>query len=279
MSPYYNWLVDNPVLGYHMLADVRASTRQPYRKVLIFALLAVYLWLFKVAAEEGLVDMWIVLQMVTVCLVSIPMSHATMAIEFEKATWEALVLTRLSAGQIVFGKLASRFIMLGILFGVFVPVMLVAFWKDRQPMLFIVMRAELVILGWGAFLVAMTLWLSYRLRRGMAAAATGFVLQIGLVGILPALWLSFLGLFIPSGFQKSPAGWEWLSDGVLAPLYYNPAFVLGQLLEGSWGGISPQNNPPVFWGVLQGLLYIAAAALILAHLLYAVARETRKSVT
>ncbi|MBI3923191.1 MAG: hypothetical protein HY318_17355 [Armatimonadetes bacterium] len=281
------WIVDNPVLRYHLLEGMRLRARYPRWLLLTVGLLilSLYLWAFKVAATDGSVLVVIGLQMVTVCLVTVPMTHAIMSVEFEKATWEALVLTKLTAGQIVMGKFLSRIALMMLVLGLFQPLLWAATIDEFGKALVWsaianIAKAEIVIIAWALLLIAATLYFSYRWRRGLAAAVAAFGGQVFALFILPGIWAMFVGIFAGSSSRMEP-GHEtltWMFDPLSIVVNYSPIMTLGKLIP-ELGGIQQMNEKfPFLWGTWQATVYLLVAFTITNYLMRSVARATRKPV-
>lgn len=294
------WIVDNPVLRYHLLEGMRLRARYPRWLLLTVGLLilSLYLWSFKVAATDGSVLVVIGLQMVTVCLVTVPMTHAIMSVEFEKATWEALVLTKLTAGQIVMGKFLSRTALTMLVLGIFQPLLWAAAIDEFGKSLLLsvtndefgrlrlwstaanIAKAEVVIVAWALLLIAATLYFSYRWRRGLAAAVAAFGGQVFVLFILPGIWAMFVGIFAGSSSRMEP-GHEihtWMFDPLACVVNYSPIMTLGKLIP-ELGGIQQMNEKfPFLWGTWQATVYLLVAFTITNYLMRSVARATRKPV-
>ena len=265
--------------------------RRPVWQVAFIAgtFLAVYLWFLYQASQHGFPTVTVGLECLVLWLIAPLMTHSLFAAEFEKATWDMLVLTRLTAGQIVMGKFLSRVALLSFLAILFVVPLWLGATKEYQTVptsqLFVwLVKTQLVSVGWAVLLIAVTLWLSYWLKRGMVAAAVAFAGQVFALFIVPILWGLFFALFVASAersfdpFSFDFGQGEWLSYGWMfdirfAVWLYNPAIALVgifALLTES------QAEKPILWGTWQGLVYLLLSGLIVSALTKAVARATRK---
>lgn len=293
MTLWQRWVTDNPVFRYHLFGHTKMKLRRPLWQIISFLVpfTSVFLWLIDRAIHEGGVEFYLGLEALVLWLVAPLMTHSIMAMEFEKATWEALVLTRLTAGQIVMGKFLSRLALLGISVSLFAPLLWLAAAHDFTGMsplalLWWAIKTQLVIVSWTILLIAVTLWLSYWLKRGMAAAAVAFAGQVFVLFILPILWMLFVAMFyaavgrpiaVSFGFEQ---GWEWdwlrrgwMVDLRFAPLFYNPAYTLIGVL--ALRGM-PTEQTPFLWGTWQGVTYLLLAGLVVVILIRSVAKATRK---
>ena len=293
MTLWKKWVSANPVFRYHFWGQTKLMVRRPLWQVILLCVpfVAIYFWLVNQTVQHGLPSLSVGLECLALWLVAPLMSHALFAMEFEKATWDMLVLTRLTAGQIVMGKFLSRLALLVILVIVFAPLTLIGAFKDFQTLSPIGMlkwfaETQLVALGWAVLLTSFTLWLSYCLKRGMVAAAVAFAGQVFVLFILPVLWGLFLALFAIVGerhvdlfaFETFGEGWlryGWMLDFRLAIWSYNPALaVAGTFIFATERG----TEKPLLWGTWQGIVYLLLSALIIALLTRAVAKATRKPI-
>lgn len=220
---------------------------------------------FLVIALECLV-LWLVAPLIT---------YSLFASEFEKATWDMLVLTRLTASQIVMGKFLSSLLISLFIAVLFLPLLWVGALRECQgtPALkFFVwmLKTELVIVAWTILLIAVTLWLSYWIKRSMVAAAITFAGQVFVLFILPMLWVLFLATFMHGeslSYQVAD-----LRFGVLS---FNPAVAIAGVYDFSEEAVP---NRLLLWGIWQGMFYLLLSVLIVALLTRAVARATRKPI-
>ncbi|MFN3421689.1 MAG: hypothetical protein ACK40X_08205 [Armatimonadota bacterium] len=294
MSIWRKWVAENPVFRYHFLGQTRMLARRPIWQVLLIAgiFTAIYLWFLKQALQHGLPAIALGLECLALWLVAPLMTHSLFAAEFEKATWEMLILTRLTAGQIVMGKFLSRLAILLFLALCFILPLWIGMTREYQMLpptriASLLLKTQLVAIGWSILLIAVTLWLSYWLKRGMIAAAVAFAGQVLALFILPILWGIFWALFIessgrgsidPFSFDLGQEGWlkyGWMVDPRFAVWFYNPvAAVAGIFATMS----EPVNEQLLLWGTWQGIVYILLAALIAALLTRRIARVTRKPI-
>ncbi len=286
MKPLWQrWVVENPVFRYHLLGQTRLTVARPLWQVLSVALpfVVIYFWLAYQVATNGLPALVITLEVFALWLLAPLMTHSLFAMEFEKATWDMLVLTRLTAGQIVMGKFLSRFVMLLIFASLFTPLLWLAANREFNDMASPLMvlwglKVQWVIVSWAILVNAVTLWLSYHLRRGMVAAAASFAGQVFVLFILPIFWALFLTLLQiagapdPSYLRLETLGrftwffsWSWL------PIVYNPIVAAVGLFE-----FRTSPNAPFLWGIWQGIVYLILAVAVLWALMASVAKATRK---
>lgn len=294
MSIWRKWVAENPVFRYHFLGQTRMLARRPVWQVGLIAtiFIALYFWFLIQTQRHGLPIVVLVLECLALWLVSPLMTHSLFAAEFEKATWDMLILTRLTASQIVMGKFLSRLAILLFLAFCFMVPLWIGMTREYQMLphthiALLLLKTQLVVIGWSILLIAATLWLSYWLKRGMVAAAAAFAGQVLALFILPILWGIFWALFMeslgrgsidPFSFDLGQEGWlkyGWMVDPRFAVWFYNPvAAVAGVFVMMS----EPANEQPFLWGTWQGIVYILLSALIIALLTRKVAKVTRKPI-
>ncbi len=291
MALWQRWVSENPVLRYHLFGQTRLMARRPLWQIVIVTvpLVVLYLWLVYRVANDGMPELVITLECLALWLVAPLMTHSVFAMEFEKATWDMLVLTRLTAGQIVMGKFFSRLALLSLFVCLFAPLLWMAAVHDFTAispfaLSFWLLQTQLVVVGWAVLLTAVTLWLSYWLKRGMVAAAVAFAGQVFILFILPALWVLFLVMFYasvgrpldPFEFRFGQDSWlryGWMIDLRFVALFYNPIFTLA----GLWFlRDTPSAQTPILWGTWQGIVYLLMASLFVTALLRSVAKATKK---
>ncbi len=287
MTAWQKWVGQNPLFHYHLLGQARWLLRRPLHQLLLIALpmVIIYFWLLSKASQESVHALAVSLECVVVWLLAPLMTHSLFAAEFEKATWDMLVITRLSASQIVMGKFLPQLVLLAMLLLPFQPLLLLSLLQEHKGLsgFWELFKAQWVIVSWAVLLIAATLWLSFRLRRGMTTAAVAFVGQIFVLFILPTLWLIFTALFfgeeivqgvVEFGEEKWTV-WGWMVDLRYAVWFYNPIIALAGVyalaettnLQSAW-----------LWGLWQGFVYLLLAGGFIAVLIRTVAKATRKPI-
>lgn len=202
-----------------------------------------YLWLLVTVMQngDGMTPFLLYLQLVTVTLALPTSVYGAISGERERATWEALILTRLTPAQIVVGKLLWRISGLLSLMVLFLPLLLMGDaaknFSARTPLFL----PELMTLAWGIFLCAFGLWVSACTRRAVTSAALVFVSLLALLALAPALLSMFSGYDI-SANDYSGNGLAW------AVMHVNPFYVLGRMLTPI---VTPSNDDQFYLG--QGL--------------------------
>lgn len=303
MKLWQLWVSNNPVFRYHFVNQTKLLKliNSPQKIVAIVALLAsLYLNMVSYIAEHGLAPLILLLECFSLWLLAPLMTHSLFAMEFEKATWDMLVLTRLTVSQIVMGKFLSRLALLIALAFFFIPLLLIAIGVDYKHIiganceniyalffmsLCLLFKSQLTVVSWAILMVAVTLWFSYRLKRGMITAAAVFVGQLLVMFVLPILWSVFAqltgiySLYAADNWEFDPfyiESWDkkmmslWMFDPLLAILFYNPAFSLTMLFA------QPEDMDLPLWGICQGIVYLLLAGLVILILMRSISKATRK---
>lgn len=193
-------VVDNPVLQ-----EGRRETRRFFRAAgtlgrlgpLIMGLIiaSIYLWLL----YQTWISAWDATQMyvyfeLTLVTIMIPGSvYGAISGEREKGTWEALIMTRLTPGQIVTGKLIWRMLFLAIISVLLMIPAGVSRLTARSLQVgpANVFESQVLVALWGALLCAFGLWVSSRTRRSIISLTFIAITGIGLLLALPALYFLF----------------------------------------------------------------------------------------
>jgi ABC-type transport system involved in multi-copper enzyme maturation permease subunit len=168
-----------------------------YLAVGIIAL--IYVWILaEVMLSHDDSSAGILFFQLTVVTLAMPISvYGAISGERERTTWEALILTRLTPGQIVWGKILWRLAGLLILMALFgVPLMIgagTAHGLGRATMnVGSLIDAEILTFAWGFVLCAYGLWVSANTRHSVTSAALIFISLLIILALLPAL-LSMVG--------------------------------------------------------------------------------------
>lgn len=202
-SSFANLVTDNP-----MMDEAKRETRRMLRTsatfgrgglVITIGIIAlIYLWLIVqtfITHEDG-TPFYIYIELVLVTLAMPGSIYGAVSGEREKSTWDALILTRLTPGQIVAGKLIWRMrILAAIAVLMIVPVIVCrlgahAFQTDGNA----VIISQLLIGLWGVLLSCFGLWVSCITKRSIATLTIISVTLFGLLLGLPALYQMSMGM-------------------------------------------------------------------------------------
>lgn len=277
----------NPLLWYHLIGGTRHRYQQ--HRVLFYAIAFVIMLLYATALTimlRSLPETGTVVNFVLffVCLLTPLFSYNLFSTEYEKATWEFLALTRLSAKQILLGKWLTGMVRLGILFVGLLPFLL-AIDSQIPTRLFLyqLLLALLCVFSWGTLLITAGVWISFRWRSTVLSASLLYGLQIFVLLLLPFLVAIFnaasgqegaLTVALQSDFRSfSERILFWVMaflDGQFV-VWFNPFYTLHELdwmfprqwgFSGSWS-VREQTALALLavgWGWVQSLFYLLLSA-------------------
>ncbi|MCS6923768.1 MAG: hypothetical protein NZM10_05260 [Fimbriimonadales bacterium] len=295
--------LENPLLHYHLFGfTLNRVRRQPllYGAVAL-AIGLTYLMVFQlVAYNEASVSSTLNLALFVMGLAAPLMSYNLFSLEYEKQTWESLALTRLTARQILWGKWGAALARVALLSLLALPLILQAIDLDIyisgstvgryitvfEPTrnLYAAVASLLILFGWGALVVSIGMWLSFKLKRTLSTASALYAGQVFVLALLPLLYSIFsLGAFPMEWVSSLQSPWEGLSWWIYSLVTGQAIITLNPFMVGSglqemmrsttawydwhWG------DPALFlsdyqrglfylgWGVAQSLMYLALAAL------------------
>ncbi len=241
-----------------------------YVAVAIIAL--IYLW---IVAEVMLIrdDMSIPIlyfQLIAVTLIMPVSLYGAISGERERTTWEALILTRLTPGQIVVGKVLWRLAGLLLLMLLFLVPLLVgnntiSSYPSRSYAGALAL-AEAMTFAWGCVLCAFSLWVSANTRRSVTSAALIFVSLLAVLVLLPSL-LSMLG-GMGNGMGNGQADYAGNYPAWII-MHVNAFYALNRITatyNDYTHGSNPNDGDPLHgtqWGLLQIALYLVGAGVFL----------------
>lgn len=232
-----------------------------YFMVVIIAL--VYTWiLLSILLTRDHAEMIATLLFVQLFFVTLimPMSvYGAISGERERTTWEALILTRLTPGQIVVGKLLWRLCGLLILMALFLlPILLCLTFNDNSsysaPFSTTLANelpiAEFMTLAWGINICSFGLWVSANTKRSVTSAALIFISLLALLVLIPTLASMVGGGYQDqTSFSGNPPMWILM--------HVNAFYALIKMVSGNMAA----NDPT--WGGLQTVAYLAGAAIFI----------------
>ncbi|MFN4032352.1 MAG: hypothetical protein ACK4ME_01805 [Fimbriimonadales bacterium] len=201
---------ENPLLQYHLFGfTVNRWKRQP----VLYGAVAVgmgltYLLLFQMFhTYEASLGATLNLSLFVMCLTAPLMAYNSFSLEYEKGTWESLALTRLTAGEILWGKWGAALARVALLTLLLTPMLFIAtdfrieldgpllgrFTTVVEPSYeFYKFAASVALLfSWGALLVSLGVWLSFKLKRTISTASTLYAGQLLALVLLPVLLATF----------------------------------------------------------------------------------------
>ncbi|MER3403641.1 MAG: hypothetical protein C4336_06930 [Armatimonadota bacterium] len=280
----------NPLLWYHLIGWTRHRYQQ--QRVLFYTIAFVIMLLYATALTimlRSLPETRTVVNFVLflVCLLTPLFSYNLFSTEYEKATWEFLALTRLSAKQILLGKWLTGMVRLGILFVGLLPFLLVidsAKALDQIPtrlFLYQILLALLCVFSWGTLLITAGVWISFRWRSTVLSASLLYGLQIFILLLLPFLAAIFnansdregtLTVALQSDFRSFSERilfWVMAFFNGQFVVWFNPFYTLHELYwmmphwrwdySGNWEQTALAMRA-VGWGWVQSLVYLLLSA-------------------
>ena len=301
MEALRDLLFENAMLteGSHSLRKLwrgaRTNTSRAINGVIFVLIAFFYLWLC--LGVTNYPEAWRpILPYVELSLITlfVPASiYGAVANERERATWEALILTRLTPGQILFGKLLWRILLIlfiAALISVLMAVNLLSIpqaqmesgWQGASgepdavrlhPWLSL-FQMQAMLLAWGFLLASFGLWVSSGSRRSVTAAAVTFGSLMGGLVLLPALF-SMIGAGLQSSQMLSGDTWSVVQ---LLWLQYNPFYLIAAVsISGASSGVMLADQW-LFAYPGATLMYIIAACWLIygAHIRLRILEEPKR---
>ena len=230
---------DNPMLDEAIRARRRfrrggASAGPALYYAVIGLIVLAYVWSIVaiIHSQSNVTEEMCYFELIIVTL-AMPLSlYATIAGEREKATWEALVLTRLTPGQILAGKLTWRITTLLTL--LLILLLQIIIGEAIHPVFGFLgtLYGQLLVFTWGIFLGALTLFVSTISKRSVAALGiTGITLVVTLL-LFPML-VSIFG-FGPAAYNYPAGAFNLLSWQAFTnySFHLNPFVALDKVVHG-----------------------------------------------
>ncbi len=284
---------ENPLLHYHLLGfTVNRWKRQP----VLYGAVAVgigltYLLVFQMfRTYEASLEATLNLSLFVMCLAAPLMAYNSFSLEYEKGTWESLALTRLTAGEILWGKWGAALARVALLTLLLTPMLFIAtdlkiksdgsllgrFATVVEPTYELYKFASSVALlfSWGALLVSLGVWLSFKLRRTISTASALYAGQLFALALLPTLFAIFEidtrysiqdSLSSVNSFRD---GFYWWLIAAFSPIivfYLNP-FYTTLMLDNivfdqyySYEYVDAMQYIYVGWGLTQSVIYLSWA--------------------
>lgn len=284
---------ENPLLHYHLLGfTVNRWKRQP----VLYGAVAVgigltYLLVFQMfRTNEASLEATLNLSLFVMCLTAPLMAYNSFSLEYEKGTWESLALTRLTAGEILWGKWGAALARVTLLTLLLTPMLFIATdlkLKSDGPLLgrfatvveptyelYKFVLSVALLFSWGALLVSLGVWLSFKLRRTISTASALYAGQLFALALLPTLFLIFEidtrysiqdSLSSVNSFRD---GFYWWLIAAFSPIivfYLNP-FYTASMLDNivfrqyySYEYVDTMQYIYVGWGLTQSVIYLSWA--------------------
>jgi ABC-type transport system involved in multi-copper enzyme maturation permease subunit len=151
-------------------------------------------------------------------LLSVTVTSGVITLEREKQTWNALLLSRLTSWEIVWGKLLGSVVPVLSLQLIFIPILIMAALKGGVSLGSII-EAEVLVVFCTFFYGIIGMFFSWLCRRTQLAAASAMsTVMISIVAspVLLALWQN-----LTSSYQSKPE--------TFIPLWTNPFYVMLQI--------------------------------------------------
>ncbi|HXG25148.1 MAG TPA: ABC transporter permease [Chthonomonadales bacterium] len=221
-----------------------------------------YLWFLAaiVRSQENWVMPIQSFELVLLTLVMPASIYGAISGERERATWEALILTRLTPAQIIAGKLFWRVLMVvGVMTVLAVPMVLSQMVGTRgaeHTSFGDLVRGQTMIFAWGVLLCAFGLWVSANSRRSVTSAALIYSTLFAALILLPML-LAIYGVLTPFQQMDDPVGLTaWLI------LEFNPFRILTDMsnpVETRSMGLERAGWYIAVQGFMQAVFYLLVA--------------------
>ena len=180
-------------------------------------------------------------------LLSVTVTSGVITLEREKQTWNALLLSRLTSWEIVWGKLLGSVVPVLSLQLIFIPILIMAALKGGVSLGSII-EAEVLVVFCTFFYGIIGMFFSWLCRRTQLAAASAMsTVMISIVAspVLLALWQN-----LTSSYQSKPE--------TFIPLWTNPFYVMLQItgLDGNGVPLQPWQSVgiPLFFYITSAFV-------------------------
>ncbi len=286
---------ENPLLAYHFLGTFRGKVRRhAFLYGLLLLTVGVFYGLFLLLVARYSADFEIrqlgTFYLFFTALIVPLFAHSQFATEYEKATWELLALTRLSAKEIFRGKWGASVLMLALLTLSAVPffVPLIASGYDFGEILSLLVHsafALMIAFSWGGLLISVGTWVAYFTRRTISAIALTYAFQVITLLLLPLLFAVF-DAFASEPFYEDlkldsfSSRVEWWLVGLVSGqfvFWFNPFYALSAFSEpSSWSTWDERYSIFNGWLWVQSAAYLLIAIFPLMHTYHRLRRDWRK---
>jgi hypothetical protein len=153
--------------------------------------------------REDLSPQILMMEAVLITLIVPGSMYAAISGERERLTWDGLIMTSLSPGQIVAGKLLWRVALILAMGALFVPPLLLCHYATgllsegsrvgHEFSLGALLLAQASIIAWGFLLAGFSLWVSTRTKRTVTTLAIVTVTLLSFLVLVPTLLVLFDG--------------------------------------------------------------------------------------
>jgi ABC-type transport system involved in multi-copper enzyme maturation permease subunit len=255
----FEW-VKNPVLRKELTSRMSIRRMTKYNRLALTGFMAVvlpivYLIIARVLFINSSVrdgrDIFAVIavgfQMAFAVLLSITVTSGVITLEREKQTWNALLLSRLTSWEIVWGKLLGSVVPALAMQLIFIPILIMAALKGGVSLGSFI-GAEVFVVFCTFFYGIIGMFFSWLCRRTQLAAASAMAtVMICVVAspVLLALWQN-----LTSSYQSKPE--------TFLPLWTNPFYVMLQItgIEANGTPLQPWQNVgiPLFFYITSAFV-------------------------
>ena len=130
--------------------------------------------------------------------------YAAISGERERQTWDSLILTNLSPGRILTGKLLWRLTLAGIILLIFMPPLILTHFVTRYTSSYSLAELawlQITLAAWSIFLATFTVYVSSKTKRSVVTLSVVTVFLLSLLCLVPGLMSVFNGVTeLPSAF-------------------------------------------------------------------------------
>ncbi len=157
-----------------------------------------------------------------ICLIAPIITANCITQEKEQQTWEMLISTKLTPGEIIFGKLAGRISALGLMMLLFAPIEIVCWFKSPTDISgLMVFFTTISMMLMALFFATFGLYISWVLSKTIYAIMAAYTFVIGFLTVGTALFSGLLSMFLSEEiFYKCPL--MWINPGMLMFESMNP---------------------------------------------------------
>jgi ABC-type transport system involved in multi-copper enzyme maturation permease subunit len=262
-----NLVFDNPMMDEskrEMRRVFRTGKAGPIIGIVIFSI--IYIWMsfqMLITGSDSSIG-FCYIELVLITLIIPASIHNSISGERERQTWDALTLTRLTAGQIIIGKLLWRFrIILIIMVLSLIPIFISRTNDVRtDTTTWMIAASQVMLFLWASMLATFGMWVSSMTKRSITSLAVIVGTLFGVLVLIPGLYNMFSSL-IGTGISGPDSGRDIINDLLLG---LNPFTCLQNVVEPStYVNSSAQEAnfyyPGINSGLLQSIVYFVISIL------------------